>query len=487
MDTHFQEGTLKTNSNETFWPIMIAIFFGAFIAVLNTSTINIAIPSLMEDFDSPIHTMQWTLTGFMLATGLSAPLSGYIGDRFGSRNSYVFVLFGLAVSSVLCALAWNPLSLILFRVVQGFFCGVIMPITMTIIYQTFDPKKHAFAISLWSVASWMGPAFGPTMAGVILHYMSWQWIFIVNIPLAIFSIMLVLRFIPKALPTIKPTFDMQGLILVLYCSFALLIVCSEAMAWGVLSRETLFFTSTGVLTLVLFIRREIRTKDPLLNLRVFKKSRFTVSVVINAITTMSLFAGVYLIPLFMQTVQGASPLKTGLVLLPASLVMVIVMPLVGKMYNWVGPFLLTLIGLTIIAWSQWQLHALTTDIASSYLFLWMMVRNIGLAFASAPVTNAGMEVIPKKLYGHASAVNNWTRQVVSSFAIGLFTTLYAARQVFHLGRLDEKGSAPGNQLTAMTEGMNDVFFISTIIVIIAIPLTFWLRDETRQTKVIIKQ
>ncbi len=487
MQTTIQESTLKKDSNEAFWPIMIAIFFGAFIAVLNTSTINIAIPSLMEDFNSPIHTIQWTLTGFMLATGLSAPLSGYIGDRFGSRNSYVVVLFGLALSSILCALAWNPLSLILFRIIQGFFCGVIMPITMTIIYQTFDQEKHAFAISLWSVASWMGPAFGPTMAGVILQYASWHWIFIVNIPLAIFSIMLVLRFIPKTIPTVKPTFDIAGLILVLYCSFALLIVCSEAMTWGIVSWKTLLFASTGAVTLFLFIWKEMRTKDPLLNLRVFKKSRFTISVIINAITTMSLFAGVYLIPLFMQTVQGASPLKTGLILLPASLVMVVVMPLVGKMYNRVGPFLLTMIGLIIIAWSQWQLHRLTTEIASSYILLWMMVRNIGLAFASAPVTNAGMEVISKELYGHASAVNNWTRQVVSSFAIGLFTTLYAARQIVHFGRLEQEGQATSNRLDAMTAGMNDVFLISTMIVMIAIPLSFWLRVHNRQKAATIKQ
>src|SRR5699024_1129903 len=344
---------------------------GAFIAVLNTSTINIAIPSLMNDFNSPIHTIQWTLTGFMLATGLSAPLSGYLGDRFGSRMVYIIVLAGLASASLLCALAWNPLSLILFRIVQGFFCGIIIPVTMTIIYETFDKEKHAFAISLWSVASWMGPALGPTLAGLILQYMSWQWIFIINIPLAIIAIILAVKLIPEKGERVKSKLDISGLILVLYCSFALLIIFSEGTTWGISSWKTILFAITGGGTLLLFIWKELRTSNPLLELRVFKKVKFSISVVISSITTMSLFAGVYLVPLFMQTVQGASPLKTGLILLPASLIMIIVMPIIGKMYNRVGPFILTFIGIVIIAWSQWQLHLLTTDVESSYILIWM--------------------------------------------------------------------------------------------------------------------
>lgn len=463
---------------QPFWPIMIAIFFGAFISVLNTSTINIAIPSLMDDFHSPIHIMQWTLTGFMLAAGLSAPLSGYLCDRFGAKNVYVLVLLGVALASVLCALAWNPLSLILFRIVQGFFCGVIMPITMTIIYEIFDTEKHAFAISLWSVAAWMGPAFGPTMAGIILEYASWQWIFIVNIPLALLSMILAIRLIPIRGHLRKPRLDVSGLILVLYCSFALLLMFSEAPSWGLTNWKTILCGSTGLLTSLIFIWRELRAKEPLLNIRVFKKKRFSISVIISSITTVSLFAGVYLVPLFMQTVQGVSPLLTGIILLPASLMMMLVMPIVGKLYHKVGPVLLTCTGLVIIAYSQWKLHQLSPTIESTYILWWMLVRNIGLAFSSAPVTSAGMEVISKELIGHASAINNWTRQIVSSLAIGLFTAVYATRQVIHLDTYDGgKGSSEDYVPQAMAAAMNDVFLLSTIIVVIAIPLSFWLGEQ----------
>src|SRR5699024_4236300 len=243
------------------------------------------------------------------------------------------------------------------------------------------------------------------------------------------------------------------------------------------SWKTILFAITGGGTLLLFIWKELRTSNPLLELRVFKKVKFSISVVISSITTMSLFAGVYLVPLFMQTVQGASPLKTGLILLPASLIMIIVMPIIGKMYNRVGPFILTFIGIVIIAWSQWQLHLLTTDVESSYILIWMMIRNIGLAFASAPVTNAGMEVISKELYGHASVVNNWTRQVVSSLAIGLFSAIYASRQVVHLERLSGDTVSEGDRLDAMTSGINDVFLLSTCIVLVAVPLSFWFRKK----------
>lgn len=480
MSTSISTTNKEVVNDDAFWPIMIAIFFGAFVAVLNTSTINIAIPLLLVDFNSTIGTIQWILTGFMLATGLSAPLSGYLGDRFGHRNLYVYVLIGLGLSSILCAFAWNPLSLIFFRIIQGFFCGIIMPSTMTIIYQVFSADKHAFAVSLWSIAGWMGPAFGPTIAGLILQYLSWPWLFIINIPLVIVSIILAIRLIPDKEMSTKPSLDITGLTLVLYCSFALLIAFSEASHWGWGSWQTLFFLSTGVIIFCLFMYKEYHMDDPLLNVKVLKEGRFTLSIVINCVISASLFAGVYMVPIFMQTIQNVSPLKTGLVLLPASLIMAIIMPIVGKIYHKIGVFWLTLFGLLVMAYSQWKLNLLTLDASSGYILLWMMVRNIGIAFASVTVTNAGMEVISKKMYGHASALNNWTRQFASSLAIGLFTTLYAVRQSYHLNVFSEKDPLQmNNELLSMTAGVNDVFLASTIVILLSIPLAFGLRQRQK--------
>lgn len=453
---------------------------GAFISVLNTSTINIAIPFLMTSFQSTIHTMQWTLTGFMLATGLSAPLTGFLAQRFGLRSLYVSLLVGLAVSSVLCALAWNPISLILFRLLQGVFCGLIMPATMTIIYQTIHPDRHALALSIWSMAAWMGPALGPTIAGFILQYLTWHWLFLINVPLALLSIVLILRLMPKQSSSSKVPLDVSGVVLVLYCSFALLLVFSEVRDWGWLDWKTILLLTTGGLTLIMFIFTELRVSNPLLNLRVFQHRRFTLSIILSCVISASLFAGVYMVPFFMQTVQGVSPLKTGLVLLPASAVMVLVMPLVGTLYRRIGVFRFALLGLSMIILSQWKLSSLTLDSSAEYIMFWMMARNIGIALASVPITNAGMEEIPKPLYGHASAVNNWSRQVISSLAIGLFTTLFAWRQTVYTEGLATSvtGGLPGEgELIAMVEGVNDVFLVSGILVLLSFPLIFGLRSK----------
>lgn len=423
--------------------------------------------------------MQWALTGFMLATGLSAPLSGYLAERLGLRKLYVSLLAGLAVSSVLCAMAWNPASLILFRMLQGFFCGIIMPATMTIIYQAIQPERHALALSIWSIAAWMGPAVGPTIAGFILQYSTWHWLFLMNVPLALLSIVLILRLMPKGMTiSTKVPLDISGLVLVLYCSFALLLVFSEVSNWGWLDWKTLLFLSSGILIAAVFIRTELRASNPLLNLSVFRHKRFTYSVVLNCAISASLFAGVYLVPLFMQTIQGISPLTTGLVLLPASAIMVLAMPMVGMLYHRVGVYWLAIFGLLVMIYSQWKLSRLTLDVSSEYIMLWMMIRNIGIAFTSVPITNAGMEEIPKKLYGHASAVNNWTRQVVSSLAIGLFTTLLAWRQSVHAETWAAESSVDeGGGLTAMVEGVNDVFLVSGILILLCLPLTLGLRKK----------
>ncbi|EST53547.1 major facilitator transporter [Brevibacillus panacihumi W25] len=471
-------------SRTSFWPIMIAVFFGAFLSVLNTSTINVAIPSLMNSFDSDLSTMQWTLTGFMLATGLSAPLSGFLGDRFSNKRLYLYVLIGLALTSLLCAVAWSPIALIFFRMMQGFFCGIIMPTTMTIIYQTVHREKQAFAVSLWSIAAWMGPAFGPTIAGLILQYLSWQWLFLINVPLAILSIILAVRLIPHQQPSSQASLDISGLIMVLYCSFALLIAFSEGGNWGWGAWQTLVFMGSGFMILYLFVRRESRTPEPLLHLSVFHNNRFMISVVLSCIINASLYAGVYLVPLFMQTIQQVSPLQTGLTLLPASAVMAVVMPIIGKMYNRVGAFWLTVIGMLIMAYSQWQMNLLSVEVSSGYIMLWMMVRNIGIAFTSAPLTNAGMEEIPEKLYGHASAVSNWTRSGVSALAIGLFTTLLAWRQAIHVDALPEHGVGASENLVknAMTAGVNDVFLLSGMLIVVSLPLTLVLRKKASVKK-----
>lgn len=463
-----------------FWPVMTAIFFGSFLAILGISTINVALPVLMNDFHTDLATVQWTLTGFMLATGIIAPVTGYLGDRFSTKYLYVGALIGFTLMSALCAAAWNIQSLIVFRVLQGFFSGMVMPASMTIIYQVIPKSRQAFALSMWSLATMMAPAFGPTLAGWLIQTFNWEWLFLMNIPFGIAAIAVSMKLVPYYKISSNKTFDAVGFLTVVVCSTSLLVAFSEAHAWGWSSWKIVSLLAVGLISLIVFIRRELTVPQPLLNLRVFLYGKYTYSLVLAVIITISLYSGTYLTPVFLQNIQHASALDTGLILLPASLAMAIFMPITGKLYSRVGPVWLIAAGVLLMGIGTLAMGHLSVDTPHLYIVLWMMVRNIGISLSTMPATNAGMQVIPRELTGHASSVNNWIRQGFGSFSIGIFTSLLSARVAVHTTELGKSAAAGTDkvllQAEAFTSSVNDVYLVATIIVLIGLPLALTLRE-----------
>ncbi|MBP1995872.1 DHA2 family efflux MFS transporter permease subunit [Paenibacillus eucommiae] len=464
-----------------FWPVMIAIFIGSFVSILSISTINIAIPILTERFQADLNLMQWTITGFMLATGTIAPITGYLGERFSYKRLYLIALIGFTVASGLCAIAWDAPSLIAFRILQGVFSGLIMPATMTIIYQVIPRERQPVAISLWAVSAMLAPAIGPTFSGWLLQNWSWHWLFLMNIPIGLIAIGLVAWLIPFYRLKVPNSFDFLGLLTVMVSSLSLLVAFSQGHSWGWTSWKVLSLFTLGAVVLALFIWRELTAATPLLDIRVFKNARYTLTLIIGSILTMSLYSGTFLTPIFLQNIQHVTPLDTGLILLPASLAMAICMPLVGKLYNTIGPKILMIAGISLIAIGTLTLSWLSVDVSHTYIIFWMTVRNIGVAMAMMPASNAGMELISRELSGHASSISNWVRNVFGSFAIALFTSLLASRSISHAGDLAAGGAVDPVtiKLASFTMSVNDVFLLATFIILAALPLTFFIHKRPK--------
>ncbi|MBP1995075.1 MDR family MFS transporter [Paenibacillus eucommiae] len=474
----------RSSSNSSFWLIIMAIFFGNFMSILSSTTINVAFPIFMTDFHAEISTVQWLITGFLLATGVVAPTVGYFGDKWSYKRLYVFALSGFTLFSGLCVIAWNIESLIVFRILQGVFSGLIIPTTMTMIYQFIEKDKQAFALSLWSLSSMLAPAFGPTLGGWLTEYFGWRSLFILNLPIGLIAIAVALKCIPFQRISQSKIFDLRGFITVLVSSSSLILAFSQGNSWGWTSGKTLMFLAAGMLALVYFIRRELSVKEPLLNLRVFQKKRYTYSLIVNCIITASLYSGTFLIPIYLQDIQHSTALDTALVLLPGSLVMALLSPVVGKLYTRVGPFWLILSGIMLLVISTWELSHITLVATHLYVAAWMTFRYVGIALAFMPVTNAGMSAIPKENSGHASSVMNWVRQATGALSIGIFSSVLAARSLTHQKELSE-GSAAVTQLVksqGMILGVQDVFMIATIICVLAVPLTFLLRESRKEVR-----
>jgi len=453
----------------SFWTIMIAVFFGNFMASLSTTTINVALPIFMDDFQASLNTVQWMLSGFMMATGIIAPVIGFMGDKWSYKRLYVIALAGFTLASVLCTFAWSIESLIVFRILQGLFSGIIMPTTMTIIYQTIAQQKQAVAVSFWSVSAMLAPALGPTIGGWLAEIFGWKSLFFMNIPIGIIAVIVAAKFVPNYRLSSGISLDWIGFGAVLAGTSALLVAFSEAHNFGWASWQTLGLIAGGILVLTYFVLRTLRVSNPLLNLRVLKIPRFTNGLILNCCITISLYAGTLLVPIFMQNIKGESSFATGMVMLPGTLAMVLISLAAGRLYGKVGPSRLILIGLLLMGISTWELSHANVATGALFITVWVAIRYIGIGFSNMPVTNAAMSAVPSVNSGHASAVMNWIRQGTSALSISLFSSILSAQTLAHL----EAGKL--SKTVALSLSVQDVFRLGTIIIIASLPLILLLR------------
>ncbi len=475
---------MKTNKTDLInYPLlMAALLIGGFFTTLATSTINIALPVLMEHFHTTLDTVKWSTTGFMLATGIVAPITCFLGEKFSYRRTYLISILGFTFSSLLCALSWNVQALIAFRILQGLFNGLAVPSTMSLIYQLVPRKKQAISMSLWSLSATVAPAIGPTISGWLIQYFNWEAIFFINIPIGIIALIFILKNVPFYKLNPPTGFDLTGFLSCLLASVLLLTAFSEVSHWGWSSFKTLGFLLIGILLLLFFIYRELTARNPILNLKVFQSSGFSISVIIRSIVTMGLYAGSLLTPLFLQNSQHVSALDAGLILLPSSLAMALCTIIVGKLYNKVDPRILLVTGVVSMAAGSFFLAHLNLNTSHTYVVLCMTFRNVGIAMSLGTVTMLGMSSLDKKVAGNGSSINNWVAQSIGCLSIGIFTSLLTYQASSHASTLVASGAAQslgkeGLSATSFVMGINDVYFISAIIMLLALPLCFFLKKD----------
>lgn len=465
-----------------FWLIIASVFFGNFVALLNSGTVTVALPFIMKELNADVNTAQWIVTGFMLAMGTVAPLVGYLGEKYSYKRLYIGCLLGLMVSSILCGVSTSIGTLILFRILQGIFSGAILPTTMTIIYQAVKKEKQAFGISLWSVASMFAPAVGPTVGGLLTEYYGWKALFFMNIPMTLVAIVISAFCLPLMRSEKSSSLDIPGLITVISGSLSLMMYFSKGGESGWFAGPNLLWLALGVISILLFIWRELTAKQPLLNIRVFKNSAFTFGTVVSCIMNIGLYAGAFLVPLFMENTLGSTSLTVGIAMFPGTVLMIVASLMAGRLQDKVRPVWFLLTGIILLGIATWAFSHL--QVTTTYLFIvcWMIFRYIGLGLASPSITILSMSTVTKQDIGYASAISNWLRSVVASLAIGVFSSVYSARTKFHLANLGAsaaKGLKGSIQQTATVMGMNDTFVIATFIIIVAIPFVLILGSRHR--------
>ncbi|SFK74850.1 drug resistance transporter, EmrB/QacA subfamily [Paenibacillus sp. 1_12] len=504
----------ESEKNGSMWLGLFAIVMGTFVSVLNSSLMNVALLKFVAVFGSDVPTVQWVITGYMLASAVVIPMSGFLGARFGNKNVFIYSVLGFTIGSVLCGIAWSDSTLIMFRIIQGLAGGFIMPVGMSIIYTTFPREKVGTAIGLWGVAAMVAPALGPTVGGYMIQYYSWRWLFFVNIPIGLFAFIMGKILLKDSIRKLDVKFDLAGAVLSILFFGTLLLALSKGQSegWTSLFIVSLLFVSFFSLMLLIWV--ELGSKNPLLDLKIFKNPQFTMSTIAGSLVMMGMLGGTFLTPLYLQNIQSMSAMETGLLMMPQSIAMAFMMPISGKLTEKFGIIPVGIIGLATLGFTTMELHMLTADTPNHWLNVILTIRAIGIGLVMMPLTTAGMMSIPNDKVGNASPLSNVVRQVAGSMGIALFTSIMSNRQLIHYQHISESvpvdSLAASNVLSAMTgaiyqwgvdtttasgvaamnlagmmqkealiRGIADTFYISAIPAFLCIPVVFFLRAKKK--------
>jgi EmrB/QacA subfamily drug resistance transporter len=488
---------------------LFVLVIGAFMSILDSSIVNVAIPRIETEFNITTDTAQWIVTIYLLALGVVVPASAWLGDRFGLKRIYVFSLALFTVGSALAGMSWDATSLVFFRVIQAFGGGLIMPTTMSLVYRMVPRDRIGTAMGFWGLALITAPAIGPTLGGYLVEYVDWRLIFYVNVPIGIFGVFAALASVPEFRGRVAAPLDWGGMATVAAGLFMLLLAFSEGTTWGWGSEAIVLLLVGAGFALAIFVYLQLTTDHPLLDLRVFTYGSFTITNILGILVAVGMYAGVFYVPIYLQTVIGYGALETGLIMMPAALVTAIFMPIAGRLYDRIGARWPAFVGLLFMAYGTYLLSHLSLDTPSSVISEWMMVRGIGMGLAMMPLTTAGFSAVPTEKIGAASSLNNIIQRVAGSFGLAVLTSVLTAQEAAHAatiaasyvpgsmgaGVLQElthyiqaAGIPPAGatsvaltelyglvQQQAFTFGVNDIFIISTIVALVGAAVALFVR------------
>ncbi|WP_179863190.1 DHA2 family efflux MFS transporter permease subunit [Bacillus pseudomycoides] len=468
-------------------PIMFIMILGAFLATLNQTLMSVATPELMVEFKISATTAQWLTTGYMLVNGVLIPITAYLMQRFTTRELFQTSMFIFLAGTIVSAVATGFPVLLTGRMIQAAGAGVIMPLLTHVILTIFPREKRGAAMGMVGLAVIFAPAIGPTIAGYILENYKWETMFYGMIPFAVLVIVLGFIYLRNVSDRIKTKFNILSVILSTIGFGALIYGFSQAGSLGWSNIEVLSTIAVGILALALFSWKELRSQNPLLDLRVFKYNMFSLTTIINIAVTMVMYADMMLLPLYLQNMRGYTAIESGLLLLPGALVMGFLMPVTGKLFDRFGAKWLAIIGMTITIITTMGFINLTDSTSYTYLILMSTGRRIGMALMMMPIQTAGLNQLPQRLHAHGTAISNTIRQVAGAVGTSLLVTVMTDRTKSHLQDMIPTAAAKGlTQRELVTEasiqGINDAYLVIIGIGIIGLLLSFFIKKVKQDSE-----
>jgi EmrB/QacA subfamily drug resistance transporter len=476
----------------------VVLIAGMFMSVLDTSIVNVAIPTVQNAFGSTTDQVQWIATAYTLALGVVVPVSAWLSNRFGMTRVYVLSLLFFAAGSALCGVAWDLESLIVFRIVQAIPGGILPVVTLSMLYQIVPKEKIGTAMGLYGLGIIFAPAIGPTLGGYLVEYVDWRLIFFINVPVGVLGAIAAVLVLPAFGMQRAGRFDVLGFLAISGGLFALLLALSEGQSWGWTSYPVLILAAVGVLCLALFVVIELEVDEPLLDVRVFRSWPFTNSLLLISVLSVGLFAVLFYIPLYLQQAQGIGAFEAGLMLLPQALVMAVVMPVAGRLYDRIGPRWPAVIGMLIVTLGTYLMHDLTVTTSRGEIIALLAFRAVGMGLAMMPIMTGGIAAVPPSEVGAASAFNNVVQRTAAALGLAVLTAFLTTQQAQFLAdrsglvtpdtAMPALGPGPAGEMMGtltvyqqtqtqvFVSALDDLMVITTLTSVVAVGLALLLRS-----------
>lgn len=458
---------------------MIAIlFFGAFIAFLNNTLLNVALPAIMDEFSVPPAIVQWLTNGYMLVTGILVPASAFFIQRFTNRAIFFSAMSLFTLGTALAAFSPSFGFLIAGRMIQASGSGLMMPLLMNVMLTAFPIERRGTAMGFFGLIMFAAPAIGPTLSGYIVQHYSWRMLFEMILPFAIIVLVLAFFKLKNITPNKEIKIDMTSLLFSTIAFSTLLFGFSSAgdKGWGdPIVYSTIFI---GIIVLTIFTLRQLRLDEPMLQFRIFKFPMFALSSVIMVVVSASMFSGMLLIPIYVQVVRGISPFHAGILMLPGAILMSIMSPITGRLFDKYGGRTLALIGLSITVTTTFLLSKLTLTSGFYYIMFLFTIRMLGMSLTMMPVMTNGLNQLPMSQNPHGTAMNNTLQQISGAIGSAVLITVMNGRMESTATTLMETASQYTEEQVAqisMLAGVNYAFFISTLIAAVALFLAIFIR------------
>lgn len=405
--------------------VLTSVLLGTFTVSLNNSALNLAVAELMATFEASATQVSWVVTLFMIAMGMTMPLTGYLADRFGRKRVYLLGLWGFLAGSAIGAMAQGLTGILLARGLQGVAAGLMIPLSLSLIFSAYPDDQRGRASGIWGFAVMIAPAIGPSVGGLLLEVSHWRALFLMNMPFALLGLVCGYRYLSAEPANHRRRFDLPGFALITLGMGAVLFSLSRMETLTDLGRaQVLMPLAVGLLALALFVRLARRAEAPLLDLSLFAHCGYRLSVVLACLQSIILFGCVLLVPLWMQQALGFGPLTTGLMFLATALAAAACSPLAGRLIDRYPPQWCIGAGLLVTLVSLAGLATLTEATPVWVIGAWMGLRGLGLGGAYLPATTVGMKDLPERSVAQASAMNNMARRLISSLGIVVLSLYY---------------------------------------------------------------